>query len=164
MQEAPCNFERPSCAEGHDCFSALSNSLRKSGGRLTTERSRLVHMCCDMEDHWTPEALADSLADRGVPIALTTVYRNIPLMVCVGIIRRTDHLRPRAGAETYEHIWGREHHDHLVCSRCGLRVEFTYPAIEVLQEAVAREHGFSLERHYLELGGVCAKCRKKDET
>ena len=30
-----------------------------------------------------------------------------------------------------------EHHDHLVCSCCGVKIEFSYPAIDVLQEAVA---------------------------
>ena len=65
------------------------------------------------------------------------------------------------GRETvqYEHVWGRAHHDHLVCLHCGKQVEFQYPAIDVLQEEVAREYGFELKRHHLELIGVCADCR-----
>ena len=51
-----------------------------------------------------------------------------------------------------------EHHDHLVCSRCGKKVEFSYQAIEILQEAVAREHGFTLESHHFELIGICPDC------
>jgi hypothetical protein len=41
----------------------------------------------------------------------------------------------------YEHIWDHEHHDHLVCSRCGRRIEFYYPAIDILQERWPRSTG-----------------------
>lgn len=95
-------------------------------------------------------------------MSLTTVYRNLALLVQAGIIRRTSiHGDNDTGGAWYEHIWAQEHHDHLVCSRCGRKVEFSYPAIEVLQEAVAKEYGFTLERHHLELIGVCPECREK---
>lgn len=115
-----------------------------------------------MDAHWTPEELAAKTGEEKRPVAVTTIYRNIPLMVEAGIIRRTDHLRPKA-AERYEHVWGRDHHDHLICSKCGKRVEFSYPAIEVLQEAVAKEHGFTLNRHHLELVGVCPACQAAEQ-
>lgn len=112
-----------------------------------------------MAGHWTPEELAGSLRARGEPIATTTVYRNLALLEEAGIIRRAA-VGSSADAAEYEHAWGREHHDHLVCAVCGLRVEFAYPAIEVLQEAVAHDHGFTLRRHTLELVGTCPACRE----
>jgi Fur family transcriptional regulator, ferric uptake regulator len=51
------------------------------------------------------------------------------------------------------------HHDHLVCVRCGRVVEFFEAAIETRQEAIAREHGFTIEDHSLVIYGVCADCR-----
>jgi Fur family ferric uptake transcriptional regulator len=116
-------------------------------------------MVCDIKGHFRPETLVHLLQDQGYPVSLATVYRNLSLLVQARIIRRTDveEVGRSAGAH-YEHVWGREHHDHLVCSRCGRRVEFRYPAIDVLQEAVAREHGFTLERHSLELVGLCPGC------
>ncbi len=107
-----------------------------------------------------------SLAERqGKPVALTTVYRNLPLLVEAGIVRRASvEGAPDRGGVHYERVWNRPHHDHLVCSQCGRCVEFSYPAIEVLQEAVAQEHGFVLERHHMELVGVCGKCREVAAT
>lgn len=104
----------------------------------------------------------DRLHARGRRISLTTVYRNLPLLIEAGIIRRACLSEEKKGGGTsYEHIWGQEHHDHLVCAHCGLRVEFSYPAIDVLQEAVARSYGFKLERHHLELIGCCPDCQKQ---
>jgi len=62
----------------------------------------------------------------------------------------------------YERAWKAEHHDHLICTECGRVVEFEYPAIDVLQEAVAGEHGFLLTDHHLELMGVCRECQTRD--
>jgi len=54
-----------------------------------------------------------------------------------------------------------EHHDHLICTVCGAIVEFENPQIEALQESVARQHGFRIARHRLELYGCCAACQRQ---
>jgi Fur family ferric uptake transcriptional regulator len=113
-----------------------------------------------MDGHFSPEGLLESLGKEGRRVSLTTVYRNLSLFVESGIIRRTDwHDTGRLGGACYERIWGRQHHDHLICSRCRKQVEFSYPAIDVLQDAAAKEHGFTLERHRLELIGICPDCK-----
>ena len=60
----------------------------------------------------------------------------------------------------YEHVNEGEHHDHLVCTRCGAITEFENETIEKLQGEVAAGYGFIIETHKLELYGVCARCRK----
>ena len=102
-----------------------------------------------------------ALNRQGHPVSLTTVYRNLSLLVEADIIRRADWQETgRQGGSYYERIWGRQHHDHLACSRCGKQVEFSYPAIDLLQDAVAKEYGFTLERHCLELIGICPECKQ----
>jgi len=109
------------------------------------------------------ESLHARLLKDNQQLALTTVYRNLDLLIRAGILRQTDvDDSGRAHGAHYEHVWGRAHHDHLICSACGRRVEFSYPAIDVLQEAAARANGFTLERHTLELIGLCPDCQKKD--
>lgn len=114
-----------------------------------------------MEAHFRPEDVAENMRSSGHPVSVVTVYRSLPLLVEAGIVRRACLAEETGGGAVYEHVWGHPHHDHLVCLRCGKTVEFSYPAIEVLQDAVAREHGFDLVRHHLELVGVCADCRAK---
>jgi Fur family ferric uptake transcriptional regulator len=54
----------------------------------------------------------------------------------------------------------KSHHDHLTCINCGKICEFENSAIEQLQEKVAKQFGFQLTSHVLELYGVCADCQK----
>jgi Fur family ferric uptake transcriptional regulator len=128
---------------------------------LTKERIALLRVICDTHGHFHPQDLEEKLKEEGLGMAASTFYRNLPLLVESGIVRRACIAEEeRGGGTLYEHVWGQEHHDHLVCSRCGRKVEFSYPAIDILQEAVARDHGFRLERHHLELVGLCPDCQK----
>ncbi len=65
--------------------------------------------------------------------------------------------------KSYETTWGRHHHDHLVCSRCGKVVEFEFEAFEILQRDVAAKYGFRLEGHHHELLGTCPECVAKEK-
>jgi Fur family ferric uptake transcriptional regulator len=52
----------------------------------------------------------------------------------------------------------------LTCITCGKIVEFESPVIEELQERIAKEHGFKLTGHVLELYGKCDNCDCKNST
>lgn len=146
------------CGDGKCCIEHFRETLQVQGKRLTDERRELMRTICAIEGHFRPEDLERILLTRGVTISLPTIYRNLPVLIEAGIIRRTDAQDAQEGSQ-YEHIWGHEHHDHLVCVRCRKLIEFQYPAIDALQEVVAREHGFELINHRLELLGVCADCK-----
>ncbi|MFA6034634.1 MAG: transcriptional repressor [Myxococcota bacterium] len=126
---------------------------------MTAERQRLLQVICDTKGHFKPDELVRKARESGIKLSTATIYRSLSLLVEAGIIRRTGIQDDTSrGGAFYEHIWGRAHHDHLVCVKCGKRVEFFYPAIDVLQEAAAKEHGFMLLRHHLELMGLCPEC------
>ena len=147
------------CGNSHCCTDRFREYVARSGGRLTNERLSLLQAICDYGSHFTPEELQQHLMGNGLRMALTTIYRNLPPLEKAGIIRRTTFQEEKdRGATTYEHVWGRPHHDHLLCHVCGRTVEFQYDAIEVLQEEVARRHGFRLEAHHMELVGLCSEC------
>lgn len=48
-----------------------------------------------------------------------------------------------------------EHHDHIVCVRCGRVVEFVDENIERRQQEIASARGFELVDHTLALFGLC---------
>ncbi len=89
-------------------------------------------------------------------ISISTVYRTVKLFEDAGIIERHDF---RDGRSRYETV-PEEHHDHLIDLKSGVVIEFHSPEIEALQERIAREHGFKLVDHRLELYGIPLK---KDE-
>ena len=53
-----------------------------------------------------------------------------------------------------------DHHDHLICTKCGLILEFEDDEIEDLQDRIAiRLGGFKVTRHRHELYGLCPKAQ-----
>ena len=86
-------------------------------------------------------------------ISISTVYRTVKLFEDAGIIERHDF---RDGRSRYETVPD-EHHDHLIDLKSGQVIEFHSPEIEALQERIAREHGFKLVDHRLELYGIPLK-------
>ena len=88
---------------------------------------------------------------------ISTVYRTLKLFSEKGILERHDfgHKRGR-----YEEASG-PHHDHLIDVESGRVIEFRNESIEALQERIARELGFRLVGHRLELYGVRVKVAKK---
>lgn len=149
--------KRPSFSEAKD---KLDRFLLHRGMRRTAEREVVLEQILRLSGHFTPEEVVKAV-DRGHShVSLATVYRNLPVLAQAGIIRRTC---LSAGEMKYELDWGRDHHDHLICSECETVVEFEYEAIEVLQRAVAEQHGYVLTSHHLELVGLCPDCRANDE-
>ena len=64
------------------------------------------------------------------------------------------------GIQRFEHKYGHEHHDHLICIKCGRFIEAIKPAIEKMQKVLAKEKGFTITHHKLQIFGFCKKCGK----
>jgi Fur family ferric uptake transcriptional regulator len=84
------------------------------------------------------------------------VYRTVRLFEGAGILDRREFGDGRARYEPA----GLGHHDHLINVKTGEVIEFSNEQIEKLQEAVARELGFRLIGHRLELFGLPLKSGK----
>ena len=129
--------------------------LHRKDLRLTEARAAIVEAALARDGHYPIEDLIADLKARGIRGSKATVYRTLPLLAEAGI------LQPAIVAtdtKSYETTFGREHHDHLLCSACGKVVEFEFEAFEILQRDVASKHGFRLESHYHELVGTCPDC------
>jgi Fur family ferric uptake transcriptional regulator len=132
--------------------------LRERSLRNSDVREAIVRAVMSKREHFDIEQLTAEVRRRGVDASPATVYRALPLLIEAGLIQPTLLSGER---RRYEAAFQREHHDHLVCSRCGQVVEFQLEAFEVLQEEVAAKYGFRLTAHHHELIGVCDDCQKK---
>lgn len=135
--------------------------LRSKEMRCTGERDEIVRALAATGKHFRIEDLVKSLNDRGFAASRATVYRTIPLLVEVGLVRVA---KAAPGDDyTYEYIYGQEHHDHLFCVRCQAVTEFKDDTIEQLQREIAERNGYELVGHRLDLYGLCPACRVKLE-
>ena len=127
------------------------------GLRMTGQRRVIARVLSEAHDHPDVEEVYRRANRVDARISLSTVYRTLKLFAEQGIIERHDFGRGRA---SYEEV-PREHHDHLIDMKTGSVVEFRSEAIEALQEAVARELGYRLVGHKLELYGVPLSSKKR---
>lgn len=146
-------------------MSELMNEASKSledlcvdrGMRMTEQRRVIARILEQSDDHPDVEELYRRSVLVDSRISISTVYRTVKLFEDAGIIARHDF---RDGRSRYETV-PEEHHDHLIDLKSGEVIEFHSPEIEALQERIAREHGFKLVDHRLELYGIPLK---KDES
>lgn len=128
----------------------LEQACVDKGLRMTDQRRVIARVLGDSEDHPDAEELHRRANSLDASISLATVYRTVKLFEESGIIERHEF---RDGRSRFEQVT-EEHHDHLIDVRTGDVVEFQNEEIERLQEFIAKELGYKLVDHRLELYGV----------
>lgn len=131
--------------------------LKGAGNKITSQRDVILKVFLGAEGHLTAEEIYQRAKTEEPMLGFTTVYRTLKLLVECGIARaekfNDGHLR-------YEYDYQRQHHDHLICTVCGLVIEFYNEFIEAEQDRVTREFGFETTHHSLKIFGVCGACHE----
>ncbi|SFA97006.1 Fur family transcriptional regulator, ferric uptake regulator [Rhizobium sp. NFR07] len=133
-----------------DLSKTLEELCAEKGMRMTEQRRVIARTLQESDDHPDVEELYRRSSKVDPRISISTVYRTVKLFEDEGIIERHDF---RDGRSRYETV-PEEHHDHMIDLNTGHVIEFNSPEIEALQERIAREHGFRLVGHRLELYGI----------
>lgn len=136
--------------------SRLERLCADRGMRMTGQRRTIARVLSDAHDHPDVEEVYRRALARDPRISLSTVYRTVRLLEGEGIVERHDFGDGRARYEPAGH----DHHDHLIDVKTGQVIEFKNEEIERLQERVAKELGFQLIGHRLELFGTRLKSGK----
>ncbi len=129
--------------------------LREKGIRSSVRRSQVLEIFVKCERHVTVNELVKLVLNKYPRIGTATIYRTLKLMGESGIARAVEF---EDGTVRYEHDFGHQHHDHLVCLNCGEFVEIRNNCIEDEQNRIAKEHGYTLRNHKMILYGTCSKC------
>lgn len=130
--------------------------LRKAGLKVTGPRIKVLSVLeNNREKHLTAEDVYRLLITQDEDIGLATVYRVLTQFEAAGILRRHNF---EGGSAVFELEAG-EHHDHLVCVKCGNVQEFYDDDIEQRQQVVSNNHQFEMTDHSLTIYGVCSNCR-----
>ncbi|CDN46236.1 MULTISPECIES: Fur family transcriptional regulator [Neorhizobium] len=133
-----------------DLSKTLEELCAEKGMRMTDQRRVIARILQESVDHPDVEELYRRSSKVDPRISISTVYRTVKLFEDEGIIERHDF---RDGRSRYETV-PEEHHDHMIDLKTGTVIEFRSAEIEALQERIAREHGFRLVGHRLELYGI----------
>jgi Fur family ferric uptake transcriptional regulator len=140
----------------HERFEAFKRALKDRSLKTTSQRDDIARVFFSSRGHSSVEDIYNAVRKINPRVGYATVYRTIRLLRECGLAAER-HFHD--GEARFENVEGEHHHDHLICERCGRIVEFANDAIEQLQEKVARELGFVISRHKMEIYGICSACR-----
>ena len=129
--------------------------LYKKGLKFTKERQKILDEVFAFHGHFAPEELLKSMRSKRIQVSKASLYRTLPLLLESGLIEQVERNDKHAH---YEHTFGHEHHDHLICMKCGKVIEVFSPRLEAIQNELCRSNEFEGMKHTLEIKGYCRNC------
>ena len=133
-----------------------SKELKDAGLKITLPRIKILEILESSKvHHLSAEDVYKHLLQNDEEIGLATVYRVLTQFEDAGSVIR-HHFE---GGHSVFELSSEDHHDHLVCVKCGRVEEFHDEVIERRQRNIAAERGFELTDHNLNLYGLCPACK-----
>ena len=138
---------------GIDPRQALRDYVAKNGLKLTRQRELIAEVFFAAGAHLSAEEMLERVRVEDANISLATVYRTLKLLTQCGLAE------PHKFSDNhtvYEPARGdEEHHDHIICKDCDQIIEFFDERIERLQDEIAKNRGFEIVDHRMELYAHC---------
>ena len=144
-----------------DLLENFKTLLKDNNLKFTIQREVILETLYKSDEHLTPEAL-HQLIQQNFPklnIGIATIYRTLSLLEISNVVTS---LSFGTQGKKYE-LGAKEHHDHLICTRCGSITEFVDKEIEKRQKLIAKNLSFDMQDHSMQIYGICAECQKKSK-
>lgn len=135
-----------------------TQDIRNAGLKVTLPRVKILEMLenqAENERHLSAEEVYKTLLRDGEEIGLATIYRVLTQFEGAGLVKR-HHFE---GNNSVFELNRGEHHDHILCVKCGKVDEFNDETIEFRQNEIAKQKGYQLTEHCLYLYGICNDCQ-----
>ena len=129
-------------------LSKLERLCLDKGLKMTEQRRIIARVLSDSDDHPDVETVYRRATEIDPRISIATVYRSLKLFEDANVLVRHDFGEGRARYEE-----SGEHHEHLIDIETGEVIEFLNEEIEAMKARIARELGYELVDHRLELYG-----------
>ena len=130
------------------------------GLKLTEQRRTIARVLSEADDHPDVDQVYRRATQFDSRISIATVYRTVRLFEEANILEKHDFGDGRA---RYEEVHD-DHHDHLIDVKTGKVIEFFNEEIEALKTKIARDHGYELIDHRLELFATPIQSADDDST
>ncbi len=126
----------------------LEQRCINAGLKMTGPRKTILKVLDESMDHPSVEAVYERAKAIDSSISIATVYRTLNMLDELDLVTRHEFNESFSRYET-----NMEHHHHLIDLETGQVIEFQNAELEKLKERIAREMGFELVDHRLELYG-----------
>ncbi len=134
-----------------------AEDLKSVGLKVTLPRLKILEVLeRSTNHHLSAEDIYRALMEQDEDVGVATIYRVLTQFEESGIVNKLNFENNQA---VYE-LSNVEHHDHLVCVKCNIIIEFQDDVIEQHQLQIANKYGFQLTDHSLYLYGLCKTCKE----
>ena len=134
-----------------------AEDLKSVGLKVTLPRLKILEVLeRHSNHHLSAEGIYRALMQQHEEVGVATIYRVLTQFEESGIVNKLNFENNQA---VYE-LSNVEHHDHLVCVKCNIIIEFQDDVIEQHQLQIANKYGFQLTDHSLYLYGLCKTCKE----
>ncbi len=134
--------------------------LKQRGLKLTPERSELMTEIFEHGEPFEVDTLLFRMKQRGKKTSKATIYRTIQLMLECGLLKRLK-VNPQGQDNLYGVCQIECAYDTLICSSCGVVIDFQKEEICSACKVITEKYGFELQSHALSVFGKCPACRQK---
>lgn len=145
--------------EYNKLLSDFKQLLKINSLKFTIQREVILETLYNSDEHLTPEALHHLIQEKHPDLntGIATVYRTLSLLEDSEMVTS---LSFGAQGKKYE-LGAKDHHDHIICTKCGSISEFVDEEIESRQKKIAEELGFLMQEHSMQIYGICKRCQTK---
>lgn len=136
--------------------------LQREGYKYTNQREEILRIIMDnKDDHLSCEEVHNIVSKENKDVGIATVYRTLQLFEELNFVYRINF---DDGVSRYELNLGTEnhHHHHLICTKCGSVTEVKMDLLELLEDNIEKEEGFTIQDHNVKFYGICKNCKKEN--
>lgn len=138
------------------------------GYRMTRPREAILDVLGKTINHLSAEDVFLTVHRFYPNIGLTTVYRNLELLVQMGLVVKFDFGHGRAKYELTEKYGKKGHHHHLVCKKCSRIIDYgdfmedEVKFLKNIEKGLSKKYDFKITSHLIQFQGLCSQCKKSD--
>tara|TARA_B100001029_G_C14975249_1_gene402649 strand:+ start:437 stop:889 length:453 start_codon:yes stop_codon:yes gene_type:complete len=136
--------------------SVFNDFLQEKDHRKTPERFAILNEIYKKASHFNIDEMYSIMKRKKYRVSRATLYNTIELLLNAKLIRK--HHFENHPAE-YEKCYFSRQHDHLICDKCNKIIEFCEPRMHNIKQFISEELKFKIERHTLNMYGLCESCQ-----
>ncbi|MBC1522367.1 peroxide-responsive transcriptional repressor PerR [Listeria aquatica] len=131
--------------------------LKQSGVRITPQRHAILEFLINSHSHPTADEIYKALEPEYPNMSVATVYNNLRVFRDAGLIKELSY-----GDASSRFDFTTSNHYHAICEKCGKIVDFHYPGLDEVEHFAASVTGYEINKHRLEVYGICPECQAKE--